>query len=162
ADADDAGIGDPVGRGERRHGSAVAHGDGRQGVAGADHIAGRGDEGGGGGGGGRANCGGGQAAARRHVGALVRRGVRRVDPERGGDHAAAGLAAGAILLAALTGVAAVTLLAQPARQRRARVPVGRALPIAWWPTAADPLPGLALGVGAPLAAGAAAAAYLFR
>jgi len=81
---------------------------------------------------------------------------------RAGDHAAAGLAADAILLAALTGVAAVTLLAQPARQRRARVPVGRALPIAWWPTTADPLPGLALGVGAPLAAGAAAAAYLFR
>ena len=49
-----------------------------------------------------------------------------------------------------------------ARQRRARVPVGRPMPRTWWPPADDPLPALAVCLGAPVAAGAIAAALLFR
>ena len=65
-------------------------------------------------------------------------------------------------ITALASVAAVALLAQPARQRRTRVPVGRPLPRTWWPPADDPLPALAVCLGAPVAAGAIAAALLFR
>jgi hypothetical protein len=81
---------------------------------------------------------------------------------RSGHAHAATLFAESMLLTALALVAAVTLLAQPARQRRARVPVGRPLPRTWWPPADDPLPALAVCLGAPLAAGAVAAALLFR
>jgi hypothetical protein len=56
----------------------------------------------------------------------------------------------------------VALLAQPARWRRARVPAGRALPRAWWPPPYDPLPTLAVCLGAPLALGAGAAMAVFR
>ena len=74
----------------------------------------------------------------------------------------AGATAESILLLTLIMTAAVTLLAQPARLRRARVPVGRALPRAWWPTQGDPLPVLAACLATPLAAGAGAAMLLFR
>ena len=70
--------------------------------------------------------------------------------------------ADAVFVAALGAMAGVTLLAQPARLRRARVPVGRAVPRAWWPPPHDPLPALTACLGGPLAAGAGAAALLFR
>ncbi|HEV7678211.1 MAG TPA: hypothetical protein VGQ42_06550 [Candidatus Dormibacteraeota bacterium] len=79
-----------------------------------------------------------------------------------GLHRVAGLGAEVILLLALTCVAAITVLAQPTRMRRARVPIGRAVPHQWWPPAHDPLPTLAACVGAPIAAGAGAAALLFH
>jgi hypothetical protein len=81
---------------------------------------------------------------------------------RAGHAQVAAVIAETMFLTALAAVAAVVLLAQPARQRRARVPVGRPLPPTWWPPADDPLPALAVCVGAPLAAGAIAAALLFR
>jgi len=68
----------------------------------------------------------------------------------------------AVLLVSLSVTAALTLLAHPARMRRARVPVGRAVPHAWWSVQRDPLPALAVCVGTPLAAGACAAVLLFR
>lgn len=71
-------------------------------------------------------------------------------------------AADIIVLLSLTGMAAAILLAQPARLRRARVPVRRAVPHAWWPPQGDPVPLMAACVGVPLAAGAAAAAWLFH
>lgn len=79
----------------------------------------------------------------------------------GHGHAAAVLGE-TLFVTALAVVAAVVMLAQPARQRRARVPVDRALPRTWWPPADDPLPALAVCLGAPVAAGAIAAALLFR
>jgi len=81
---------------------------------------------------------------------------------RSGHGHAATLLAETMLLTDLALVAAVTLLAQPARLRRARVPVDRPLPRTWWPPADDPLPALAVWLGGPLAAGAVAAALLFR
>ncbi|HXA27356.1 MAG TPA: hypothetical protein VN193_01295 [Candidatus Angelobacter sp.] len=81
---------------------------------------------------------------------------------RAGLHTVAGLGAEAILLLALTGVAAITVLAQPTRMRRARVPISRAVPHQWWPPSTDPLPTLAACMGAPIAAGAGAAALLFH
>jgi hypothetical protein len=81
---------------------------------------------------------------------------------RAGMHTVAGLAAEAILLLALTCVAAITILAQPTRMRRARVPISRAVPHQWWPPSTDPLPTLAACMGAPIAAGAGAAALLFH
>lgn len=71
-------------------------------------------------------------------------------------------AAEAILLATLTGMAAAILSAQPARIRRARVPIGRALPRAWWPPQHDPVPLVAACVGTPIAAGVGAAMWLFH
>jgi hypothetical protein len=81
---------------------------------------------------------------------------------RAGHSQAAAILAETMFVTALATVAAVVLLAQPARQRRARVPVGRPLPRAWWPPADDPLPALAVCLGAPVAAGAIAAVLLFR
>jgi hypothetical protein len=81
---------------------------------------------------------------------------------RAGMHAVAGLAAETILLLSLTCVAAITVLAQPTRMRRARVPISRAVPHQWWPPSTDPLPALAACMGAPIAAGAGAAALLFH
>jgi hypothetical protein len=81
---------------------------------------------------------------------------------RAGMHTVAGLAAEAILLLALTCVAAITVLAQPTRMRKARVPISRAMPHQWWPPRTDPLPTLAACMGAPIAAGAGAAALLFH
>jgi hypothetical protein len=81
---------------------------------------------------------------------------------RAGQAHIAELAAQALLMLTLGIMAAVTLLAQPARMRRARVPAGRALPHSWWPAPADPVPAIALYAGAPIAAGATAAMLLFR
>ena len=81
---------------------------------------------------------------------------------RAGQAHVAQLSSEALLLLALGTIAAVILLAQPARMRRARVPAGRALPHAWWPPPVDPLPALAACAGTPIAAGAAAAMLLFR
>jgi hypothetical protein len=71
-------------------------------------------------------------------------------------------AAEAILLITLTGMATAILGAQPARIRRARVPIGRAVPHAWWPPQHDPVPLVAACVGAPIAAGVGAAMWLFH
>lgn len=80
---------------------------------------------------------------------------------RAGESHVARITAETILLLTLATTAAVTLLAQPARLRRSRVPIGRALPPAWWPVQRDPLPALAACVASPLAAGAGAAMLLF-
>jgi hypothetical protein len=79
----------------------------------------------------------------------------------GATHLAA-LAAEATLLVALAGMAAAILSAEPARLRRSRVPVGRALPRAWWPPQHDPIPLVAACIGTPIAAGAGAAIWLFH
>jgi hypothetical protein len=81
---------------------------------------------------------------------------------RSGLHQVAGVAAETVLLTALTCVAAIALLAQPTRMRKARVPISRAVPHAWWPPTEDPLPTLAACMGGPIAAGAGAAALLFH
>lgn len=83
---------------------------------------------------------------------------------RAGQPRIAGGAAEAMLLAALVLVAAVSLLGEPASRRRARVPIGRALPPAWFGSArgTDPLPVLVACVGGPVAVGAVAAFLLFR
>lgn len=74
----------------------------------------------------------------------------------------AGTAAAAALLLALACIAGTALLDGPARMRRARVPVGRPLPQAWWPRESDSMPLIAACVGAPLVIGAGAAMLLFR
>jgi hypothetical protein len=79
----------------------------------------------------------------------------------GATHVAA-LAAEGTLLVALAGMAATILSAQPARIHRSRVPIGRALPRAWWPPQHDPIPLVAFCVGAPIVAGAGAAIWLFH
>jgi hypothetical protein len=71
-------------------------------------------------------------------------------------------AAEAIVLLTLTGMAGSILTAQPARIRRARVPIGRAVPHAWWPPQHDPVPLVAACVGTPIAAGVGAAIWLFH
>ena len=68
----------------------------------------------------------------------------------------------AALLAALACLAAFAVLERPARLRRARVPVDRALPASWWPRDHDVRPLLAACVGGPLVIGAGAAFLLFR
>lgn len=79
----------------------------------------------------------------------------------GAEHLAV-IAAEAALLAALACTAGLALLDGPARMRRARVPIDRALPQAWWPRENDSVPLLAACVGAPLVVGAGAAILLFR
>jgi len=79
----------------------------------------------------------------------------------GATHAAAATA-DAALMAALTGIAVVAVIGRPAKLRRARVPVNRALPRAWWPREVDTVPLLAACAGAPLVLGAGAAVLLFR
>lgn len=81
---------------------------------------------------------------------------------RAGQPHIGGLMAESVLLTAMVLVSAIALLAQPTRLRRARVPVGRAVPHAWWPAQHDILPALAACVGGPLAAGAGAAVLVFR
>jgi hypothetical protein len=75
---------------------------------------------------------------------------------------AASQAAEAMLLAALVCVAAAVVGGGPARMRKARVPIGRALPPAWWPRDSDAMPLLAACAGAPIVIGAGAAVLLFR
>jgi hypothetical protein len=81
---------------------------------------------------------------------------------RAGQFRIAGLFADSIVLGALVLVAGITLLAQPTKLRRARVPIGRPLPPAWWPAPAETIPVLAVYVGAPLVVGAGAAVLIFR
>jgi hypothetical protein len=71
--------------------------------------------------------------------------------------------ASAALLASLASIAGAAVIDGPARMRRARVPIGRALPQAWWPRENDgSVPLLAACVGGPLVLGAGAAMLLFR
>lgn len=81
---------------------------------------------------------------------------------RHGAAHAASLTADSALLFALVCIAAFALLDGPARLRRARVPIGRAMPPAWWPHDSDTVPLLAACVGMPLVIGAGLAALLFR
>lgn len=81
---------------------------------------------------------------------------------RSGATHLAGLAAEATLLLALAGMAAAILSAEPARLRRSRVPIGRALPRPWWPPQHDPIPLVAACVGTPIAIGAGAAIWLLH
>lgn len=81
---------------------------------------------------------------------------------RSGANHVAMLAAETILLVTLTGMAAAIVMAQPNRLRRARVPVARAVPHAWWPPQHDPVPLVATCVGAPIAVGVGAAMWLFH
>ncbi|MHB8718025.1 MAG: hypothetical protein ACYDAC_03910 [Candidatus Dormibacteria bacterium] len=74
----------------------------------------------------------------------------------------AGLIGEAMLLLALSGMAAAILAVPPNRLRRARVPVSRAVPHQWWPQQSDPTPLLAACAGAPVALGAAAVVVLFH
>ena len=79
----------------------------------------------------------------------------------GQGHIAA-LWAESMLLGAMAGVSGIALLAQPTRLLRARVPVGRAVPHAWWPVESTPLPALAGFLGVPVALGSGAAVLIFR
>lgn len=81
---------------------------------------------------------------------------------RQGAVRAASITADSALLVALVCVAALAVLDGPARLRRARVPIGRAMPPAWWPQDNDTVPLLAACVGMPLVIGAGLAALLFR
>jgi hypothetical protein len=74
----------------------------------------------------------------------------------------ASLAAETILLVTLAGMAGAILGAQSARIRRSRVPIGRAVPHAWWPPQHDPVPLVAACVGAPITVAAGAAIWLFH
>ena len=81
---------------------------------------------------------------------------------RSGATRAAGLAAESALLLSIICLAATVLLGQPARRRRARVPINRALPHQWWPREPESVPVVVVCLGAPLIAGATAAVLLFR
>ncbi|TMB91688.1 MAG: hypothetical protein E6J45_05065 [Chloroflexi bacterium] len=81
---------------------------------------------------------------------------------RSGATQAAALTAEAALLIALGCIALIAVLDGPARLRRARVPINRAVPQAWWPRETDSLSLLAACAGAPLVIGAGAAVLLFR
>lgn len=81
---------------------------------------------------------------------------------RSGATQVAAITAEATFLIALAAMATAILAAPPTRLRRARVPVGRAMPHAWWPPQHDPVPLMVACVGAPLAIGAGAAVWLFR
>lgn len=81
---------------------------------------------------------------------------------RAGATGAASTTAGYALLTSLFCLAMTVVLAQPARRRRARVPINQALPHPWWPREAESVPVIAACVGGPLVVGAAAAVLLFR
>jgi len=81
---------------------------------------------------------------------------------RSGATQVASTTAEAALLVALTCLAGFAVLGGPGRARRARVPINRALPPAWWPREVDNVPLLAACLGAPLVFGAGAAVLLFR
>ncbi|MGA8016854.1 MAG: hypothetical protein WCB85_13145 [Candidatus Dormiibacterota bacterium] len=66
------------------------------------------------------------------------------------------------VLGGLACLAATVVLGQPARRRRARVPINRAVPHQWWPHDSDAVPMIAACLGAPLLAGAGVAMLLFR
>jgi hypothetical protein len=79
----------------------------------------------------------------------------------GATHAA-GLTAEYALLLSLVCLAATVLLGQPAKRRRARVPINRVVPHQWWPREAESVPMLVACIGGPLIAGAGAAVLFFR
>lgn len=81
---------------------------------------------------------------------------------RHGAMQVATLTAEGALLAALACIAAFAVLDGPARLRRARVPIDRALPPSWWPQDSETVPLLAACVGAPVVLGAGLAVLLFR
>jgi len=81
---------------------------------------------------------------------------------RSGATQAAALTADATLLIGMGCIALIAVLDGPARLRRARVPINRAVPQAWWPREGDSLSLLAACAGAPLIIGAGAAVLLFR
>lgn len=81
---------------------------------------------------------------------------------RHGATQAATLTSEAALLIALACIAAFAVLDGPTRLHKARVPIGRVLPPAWWPQDSDTVPLLAACVGAPLVLGAGLAVLLFR
>lgn len=74
----------------------------------------------------------------------------------------AGVTAQAIFLLSLAGTAISSVASPPTRLRRARVPVSRQLPPAWWPREPDAAPLLAACVAAPIAIGSAAAMWVLR
>lgn len=75
---------------------------------------------------------------------------------------AAGVTAQAIFLLSLAGAVITSVGSPPTRLRRARVPVSRQLPPAWWPPEPDAVPLLAACVAAPIAIGSAAAMWVLR
>jgi hypothetical protein len=79
----------------------------------------------------------------------------------GATHAAA-ITANCALLASLLCLSTTVVLSQPARRRRARVPVNRALPPQWWPRETESVQVIVACVGAPLVIGAGAAVLLFH
>ena len=81
---------------------------------------------------------------------------------RAGDTHVATITAEATLLLTLVCVAVLAVIDGPARLGRARVPINRALPQAWWPRESDSVSLLAACAGAPLIIGAGAAVLLFR
>jgi len=81
---------------------------------------------------------------------------------RAGATAAATSTAHYAVFGGLLCLAATLVLGQPARRRRARVPINQALPHQWWPRETDQLPMIAACVGGPLLVGAGVAMLLFR
>jgi hypothetical protein len=66
------------------------------------------------------------------------------------------------LFASLFCLASTVVFGQPARRRRARVPINRAVPHQWWPRETESAQMMAACVGAPLIVAAGAAMLLFH
>ena len=79
----------------------------------------------------------------------------------GGKHLA-GEVAEFSLLATLLAIASVITLGRPVQMRKARVPIRRAMPPAWWPQETEETGLLALCLGGPIVVASAAGAFLFR
>jgi len=79
----------------------------------------------------------------------------------GATHAAAATADYALLVS-LFCLAITVVFGQPARRRRARVPVNQAVPHQWWPRETESVQVIAACVGAPLIVGAGVAMLLFH
>ena len=79
----------------------------------------------------------------------------------GATHAAA-MTADSALFVSLFCLAVAVVFGQPARRRRARVPINRAVPHQWWPRETDTAQLMAACVGGPLIVGAGAAMLLFH
>ena len=80
----------------------------------------------------------------------------------GGEVRLAVTTAQSLFILSLAGLAAVMTFGRPAQLRRARVPIRRALPPAWWPREEDTAPMLALCAGAPVVLAVGMAVYLFH
>ena len=81
---------------------------------------------------------------------------------RSGATRAAAMTADSALLVSLFCLAVTVVFGQPARRRRARVPVNRAVPHQWWPRETETAQIIAACVGGPLIIGAGAAMLLFH